>query len=344
MKILITGGCGFVGSNLAIKLKNKYPHMKIVCMDNLKRRGSEYNIKRLINNNIEFIHGDVRCKEDFKNIKFSLMIECSAEPSVLAGINNSPMYVLNTNLVGTMNCLESVRENKANIIFLSTSRVYSIDKINNMEYTKTHTRFDNPSCYGITENFSTDGIKSMYGATKLASEMLINEYRAAYKIGTIINRCGIIAGPWQMGKIDQGVMTLWVLNHMLCKSLSYIGYEGKGFQVRDFIHIDDLFNLIDKQISNFDKLNGELFNVGGGYANSFSLVELTNVCEEIIQHKIKIYADTATRPNDIKWYITNYSKVYSMCDWQPKYNLDKTVKDIYDWLFKYKNDLKGILW
>ena len=132
MKILITGGAGFVGSNLAIKLKERHPLFEIIAFDNLKRRGSELNLPRFNEKNIEFIHGDVRNPEDFEEINgFDLLIECSAEPSVLAGINSSPKYLFNTNLIGTINCLEEVRKNKAKIIFLSTSRIYPIEKINN---------------------------------------------------------------------------------------------------------------------------------------------------------------------------------------------------------------------
>lgn len=343
MKILITGGCGFVGRNLAIMLKKKYINDKIICMDNLKRRGSELNVKYLIENDIQFVHGDVRCKEDFENIEFDLMIECSAEPSVMAGINSSPSYVLNTNLVGTMNCLESVKKNKAKLIFLSTSRVYPMASINNMPYNETDTRFINVSCNGINEDFNTTGIKSMYGMTKLASEMLIQEYTAAYRTEAVINRCGVIAGPWQMGKIDQGVMTLWVLHHMLKLPLKYIGYDGKGKQVRDFVHIDDLFNLVNKQMCNFDLFKGETYCIGGGQHNSFSLCELTKICEQVTGNKIKIDSIKKTRKNDIKWYVTDYSKV-ALLDWYPKKNLNETIINIHDWLKKYKKELKGILW
>src|SRR3989339_333736 len=129
--ILITGGAGFVGSNLALKLKAKYRGAEIFCMDNLKRRGSELNIPRLKAAGVNFVHGDIRNKEDFEEIgKNDLILECSAEPSVLAGITSSPSYLINTNLVGTINCLEFARQNREAFVFLSTSRVYPIDPIN----------------------------------------------------------------------------------------------------------------------------------------------------------------------------------------------------------------------
>jgi CDP-paratose 2-epimerase len=128
---LITGGCGFVGSNLALRLKIEYPDWSITAMDNLKRRGSELNIPRLADHGIKFVHGDIRNAEDFNEVKdVSLLIECAAEPSVLSGIDSTPDYVLNTNLVGTINCLNFALKYKAKVIFLSTSRVYPIANLN----------------------------------------------------------------------------------------------------------------------------------------------------------------------------------------------------------------------
>ena len=195
--ILVTGGAGFVGSNLSIKLKADYPSSRVIALDNLKRRGSELNIPRLRSNNVEFIHGDIRNKEDIEQIgQFDLMIECSAEPSVLAGYNESPAYLINTNLVGTINCLEAIRKNKADIIFLSTSRVYPVDALNQLPYDERETRFDltkkskttGVSVEGISESFTLNGPRSLYGATKLASEILLTEYVDMYGIHGIINR------------------------------------------------------------------------------------------------------------------------------------------------------------
>lgn len=133
--ILVTGGAGFVGSHLAIKFKKDHPKSRVLALDNLKRRGSELNIPRLKVAGVDFIHGDIRNKEDLEVVgPFDLLSECSAEPSVLAGYNESPAYVINTNLVGTINCLEMTRKSKADIIFLSTSRVYPIKTISNLEY------------------------------------------------------------------------------------------------------------------------------------------------------------------------------------------------------------------
>lgn len=352
-KILITGGAGFVGSNLAVKFKKKYPRLRVVALDNFKRRGSEFNLDRLRVEGIEFVHGDIRCPEDLNTLSLGkkfLIIECSAEPSVLAGINSSPEYVINTNLVGTINCLELARKQKADFIFLSTSRVYPLEALNSLKFREEPTRFvlekeqmiKGASEEGISEEFPLDGYRSMYGATKLCSELIFQEYVASYGIKGVINRCGIITGPWQMGKVDQGVVVLWLARHFFKKSLSYIGYGGKGKQVRDFIHIDDLFNLLDIQINNLVKFNGKVFNVGGGRRNSFSLLELTGFCQKITGKKIKIGSIRETRPNDVRIYITDSNKVRKKTGWKPRIDLEKTLENIYEWMVTNESQLKRV--
>src|ERR1700722_3825519 len=139
--ILITGGAGFVGSSIAIYLKKKYPHYTITCLDNLKRRGSELNLPRLAACGIRFVHGDIRNREDLYMFEAGLttIIEASAEPSVLAGIGNAPDYLVNTNLMGTINCLYLAAKVKADLIFISTSRVYPIAKIEGIPVSENET-------------------------------------------------------------------------------------------------------------------------------------------------------------------------------------------------------------
>lgn len=238
--ILITGGAGFVGSALAIELKTKYTNYQVISLDNLKRRGSELNLSRLKSAQVEFFHGDIRNTEDFASLpKIDTIIEASAEPSVLAGLNGTPDYVVNTNLMGTINCLNFAVKNKSDFIFLSTSRVYPIEKIELAELDEKETRFvispnqilNGISEEGISEDFPLEGFRSIYGATKLCSELLITEYNQFYKIKTVVNRCGVLTGPWQMGKVDQGVIVLWMARHFWKQDLGYFGYGGTGKQV-----------------------------------------------------------------------------------------------------------------
>lgn len=349
--ILITGGAGFVGSNLALKLKAEFPELKIICMDNLKRRGSELSLPRFKNAGIEFLHGDIRNKEDFPPEEVDLILECSAEPSVLAGIGSSPEYLLNTNLVATINCLEFARKNNSKFLFLSTSRVYPISYINDLKYSETKERFNisndqttpGASEAGISESFPLDNPRSLYGVTKLASELVIQEYADTYKMPTIINRCGVITGPWQMGKIDQGVFVLWVAKHFFNKSLSYIGYGGEGKQVRDFIHVEDLYQAIKHQLGSFDDYTDRVYNIGGGLENSVSLKELTKLCEEITGNKIQIESVKEDRPADLRFFITDSTRFLEKSGLQWNKDARTTVQEIYEWIRDNKDQLEPIL-
>ena len=127
----------------------------------------------------------------------------------------------------------------------------------------------------MSEAFPLDGPRTLYGATKLAAELLVTEYRAAFGLRTVIDRCGVIAGPWQMGKVDQGVFTHWVLSHYFGRELSYIGYGGRGKQVRDLLHVADLVDLVEDQLLRPDHWDGVTANVGGGPEVSLSLLETT---------------------------------------------------------------------
>lgn len=352
-KILITGGAGFVGSALALSLKKNYPQYEVFCLDNLRRKGSELNVARLGKAGIQFIHGDIRNKEDFDSLPIvDTIIEASAEPSVLAGINGgTPDYLVNTNLFGTINCLNYAVKCAAQFIFLSTSRVYPIKTIETLNFEEKETRFQlvdaqpviGVSSKGIAENFPLDGVRSLYGTTKLASELIIQEYNEFYKLPTVINRCGVLTGPWQMGKVDQGVMVLWIAKHFFEQKLAYIGYGGEGKQTRDILHVADLYRLIDWQIHHFDKVNGEILNAGGGVDVSVSLQELTEICQKVTGKVISIEKIKENRPADIRLYVTDNSKVTALTGWKPEIGVEQIVRDITQWLEENRDDLEPIL-
>ena len=135
----------------------------------------------------------------------------------------------------------------------------------------------------------------MYGATKLASELIIEEYPSMYGLSAVVNRCGVLSGPWQMGKVDQGFMVLWAARHLFGGQLGYTGFGGKGLQVRDVLHVDDLYHLVRLQLDDLPRYDGALFNVGGGRERSVSLLELTTMCRERSgrEFELGIRAETA---------------------------------------------------
>jgi len=338
--ILITGGAGFIGSTVAIRWKEARPEDRVIAFDNLKRRGSELNLSRLKDLGIEFHRGDVRNVEDLELAgSFDLLIECSAEPSVLAGYLASTDYVIDTNLLGTLNCLKVLGRYQADIIFLSTSRVYPIAELNHLRYEEQQTRFSllddqtvpGASLNGISESFPLGGRRSLYGATKLASEFMTAELSEIKRFRYVINRCGLVAGPWQMAKADQGVITYWIAKHQYQEKLTYIGFGGHGKQARDVLHVQDLCDLILHQAGNMKKYHGQTYNVGGGLQNTVSLLELTKFCQGRFK-PIPVGRDEQNRPDDVRIYVTDNSKITKESTWAPSRSAEQCFNDIAGWL------------
>tara|TARA_B100000963_G_scaffold358848_1_gene384546 strand:- start:6414 stop:7439 length:1026 start_codon:yes stop_codon:yes gene_type:complete len=335
MKILITGGCGFVGSNIAIYLKKKTKKAKIYSLDNLLRKGSSLNENRLKKFNIKNFKINIEKYEKIKLLpKFDLIIDCCAEPAIEAS-KKDPDRVFNTNLIGTFNILKKCLNDKANIIFLSSSRVYSIQKLRKI-VNKINIKSPLLIRKKINEKFDTHSASSLYGFTKLSSEKLIKEFFFNTKQKYIINRFGVIAGPWQFGKQDQGFISLWVAKHFLKKNLSYIGFGGHGHQVRDIIHISDVCEIILFQIKSLKKIYNETFNIGGGVKNKISLKNLSLKCQKLTNNRIKYKKVKNTSIFDIPFFVSDNSKIKKYYNWQPSKSIDMILNDIYKWLIKNK--------
>lgn len=351
-RVLITGGAGFVGANLGVLFKEHFPEISVVAFDNLKRRGSELNLPRLKRSGVSFLHGDIRCREDVDGWPpFDLLIDCSAEPSVQAGLQGSPLPVIQNNLTGTVHCMEAARRKEAAFLFLSTSRVYPIARVNGLACREEATRFSwtaeeripGFSAEGIAEGFPLDGARSLYGATKLAGELLLQEYAYTSHLPVLINRCGILTGPWQMGKVDQGVVTLWVARHLFGKPLQYIGFGGSGKQVRDMLHVEDLFRLLVTQMEKPECWDGRVYNVGAGRRISASLLELTEICRNVTQTKIPISRVPETSRVDLRVYISDSTKAKADFQWEPQHAVSHIVSDIAGWIRENRDDLAPIL-
>lgn len=350
-RIVITGGAGFLGSTLAVRLRAAMPDAEVLAFDNLRRRGSELILARLRDAGVPFLHGDVRCREDLGVLPpADVFLECSAEPSVLSGYSHSPDYVIATNLLGAVNCLEYARRCGARVVFFSTSRVYPMDALNSARYVERETRFEwtdeqtlpGVSSRGVSEAFPMEGARSFYGMTKLAGEMLIEEYRRALGLRAVVNRCGVLAGPWQMGRADQGVLAYWVLCHAFGRALRYLGYGGLGKQLRDFLHVEDLADLVLEQLRRFDAFEGGVFNVGGGPERAASLCELTDLCREATGREAPLGADIAERPADVRIYVSDCARLFERTEWRPKRSLRQIVADVAQWVSEHAEDLKSL--
>ena len=340
-EILITGGAGFVGSNLAMHLAARHPDWSVTALDNLHRKGSDLNLGRLDEAGVRFIRGDVREPADLAAAPSpDAIVECSAEPSVMSGVDGSTSYLVHTNLTGAYNCLELARQEDARMVFLSTSRVYPVATLLGLELEEAETRFElaaeqstpgvGPD--GISERTPLSGARTLYGTTKLAAELLIEEYRAAFGLSAVVDRFGVIAGPWQMGKVDQGVFTHWMLSHHFGLPLSYIGFGGAGKQVRDLIHVDDAVELIERQLLEPEAWDGLTLNVGGGREGSLSLLETTAACRRLTGREVPVGSDPETRAGDVPLYISDCRELYERTDWRPSRGAEATLSDIAAWI------------
>lgn len=351
-RVLVTGGAGFIGGSLALGLARRHPHWELVALDNLRRRGSELNLPRLREAGVEFVHGDVRELDDLHGAgPVDAIVECSAEPSVMAGVDGSPDYVVQTNLLGAYNCLELARRTSAQLVFLSTSRVYPVAALQSLACRESDTRLElsdeqrvpGACARGIAESFPLAGARTLYGATKLSAELLIEEYAASYGLKAVIDRCGVIAGPWQMGKVDQGVFTFWMLAHHFQRPLAYIGFGGTGKQVRDLLHVDDLLDLVEEQLADPDGWAGAKVNVGGGLECSLSLLETTALCREITGKSVDVRSAGEDRPGDIPIYISDCTHLYEMTEWRPRRSPAEILADIHAWVVEHEAALVSAL-
>jgi CDP-paratose 2-epimerase len=352
MRVLVTGGAGFVGSNLSTGLARRHPDWELTALDNLYRRGSELNLPRLEAAGVRFVRADVRDLSALLALDgIDAVVECSAEPSALLGMEGAVAYGVHTNLTGAFNCLELARRERARLVFLSTSRVYPYGALNDLRITETETRFElapeqevpGASEEGISESFPLSGPRTLYGATKLGAELLIAEYAAGHGLSATIDRCGVIAGPWQMGRVDQGVFAYWVMHHHFGLPLRYIGYGGSGKQVRDLVHVDDLLDLVDEQIVDPDRWAGATVNVGGGRASSLSLREATEICRELTGVAVPIEPEAEPRPGDVPVYLSDCRAVFELTAWRPRRAAAETLEEILHWVREAEDELARAL-
>lgn len=338
MKLLITGICGFVGSTLAKAMLEAIPGIIIYGLDNFSRPGSEHNRNSLRTLGIRLFHGDIRMASDFETVPaVDWVIDAAANPSVLAGVDGltSSRQLIEHNLLGTVNILEYCKRHQAGFILISTSRVYSIGPLSGVEVETHGEAFrltegqqlpPGLSAAGVAETFSTTPPVSLYGSSKLASELLALEYGEAFGFPVWINRCGVLAGAGQFGKADQGIFAYWINAWLRRHPLSYIGFGGSGHQVRDCLHPRDLMPLLRRQMAASSGLQ-KVMNIGGGIDHAISLAELSNWCRERFGERT-IAAHPDMRRFDIPWMVMDASLARDVWGWQPQTPLDDILEEI----------------
>jgi CDP-paratose 2-epimerase len=338
LKILITGICGFVGNRLALALRHIIDNTEICGVDNLLRPGSEINRNSAVAAGIRFFHGDLRLRSDMEALPAcEWVIDAAANPSVLAGVDgrSSARQVSEHNLSGTLNLLEYCREHKSGLVLISTNRVYSVRDLAGLPVRDGGSSFaldearplpPGVSARGLTEQFPVRQPISIYGATKLASEIMAIEYGATFGFPVWVDRCGVLAGAGQFGTAEQGIFSYWLHAHAARRALRYIGFGARGLQVRDAFHPDDLAVLIARQIRRTPQ-SEPIYNVGGGPPNAMSLAQLTAWCDHrFAPHQPQ--PDNRERPFDAPWMVMDSARARAEFDWEPTRTLPSILDEI----------------
>jgi len=337
-RILISGICGFAGSTIALRLREMSAGTEIIGFDNFSRPGSELNRLVLKRHGIVVRHADARSTTDVEALPAAdWVIDAAANPSVLAGVDGqtSSRQVVEHNLSGTINLLEYCKTHRAGFILLSTSRVYSIPPLAKLKVISRDNAFiPDPeagmpagmTAAGVSEDFSTAPPISIYGSTKLASELLALEYGQSFQFPIWLNRCGVLAGAGQFGRPDQGIFSFWINSWLRGKPLKYIGFDGSGHQVRDCLHPHDVVPVLLKQMA-AGADGPKIVNLSGGVKNSFSLAQLSAWCAARFGPR-EVKSEMAPRPYDIPWMVLDASRAERQWGFRPTMALEAILNEI----------------
>src|SRR5215212_6589131 len=331
--ILITGGAGFVGSNLAHRLLSAGHRVRL--LDNLSRAGVERNLRWLMET-----HGDLVDIEvpDVRNLSIvtqavkdaSQVFHFAAQVAVTSSLVD-PIEDFEINARGTLNMLEAIRavQNPPPLVFTSTNKVYG--NLADLEFTKQATRYaplDSLICErGIAENRPLD-FHSPYGCSKGAADQYVVDYARTYRIPALVFRMSCIYGPHQYGNEDQGWVAHFVIRSMAGKPITIY---GDGMQVRDILFIDDLVNAFLLAQQHMKKLAGNAFNIGGGTANSISLLELLDLLAELHGGDLSVRFED-WRAADQRYYVADTSKFSGLTGWRPGVPVHEGVRRLYEWI------------
>jgi CDP-paratose 2-epimerase len=343
MKILVTGGAGFIGSHLA-EYYAKQGH-EIVVLDNLSRpqllkkeiKNVDYNLKYLKQfSNITPILGDVTKQQDvFAAAKdVDVIFHCAAQTAVTTSVTD-PEPDFYVNALGTFNVLEAARKSSKNptVIYSSTNKVFG-NNVNSVGVVDAgdHYAFEEKFGKGIPEDFSIDlSEHTPYGCSKLIADLYVQDYAHVYGLKTGVFRMSCIYGTRQLGVEDQGWVAWFAIATVLGKPITIYG-DGK--QVRDVLFITDLVELFNAFLKSSRKHG--VYNTGGGPENTLSLLQLLNLLEKLTGKRSKIsYADW--RPSDQKVFIADITKANKELGWKPKVSPEEGVKNLVRWVEENKN-------
>lgn len=329
--VLIFGGAGFIGSNWAARLLQT-TDARVHVFDNLSRRGVEQNLRWLRQQcddpeRLKITVADVRDAGTVKRAMASAteVYHFAAQVAVTSSVSD-PRHDFEVNALGTLNVLEAARQSKRQpfILFTSTNKVYG--NLSNKQLVLTGRRYCALDEKGVSESQPLD-LYSPYGCSKGAADQYVHDYSRIFGLPAVVFRMSCIAGGRQCGNEDQGWLAHFIYSALEGRPLTIYG-DGK--QVRDVLCVDDLLRAFEKVRANLDVTAGQVYNVGGGPANSVSLLEVIDEIEGVIGKKIQFQLQRS-RPGDQLFYITDFEKLREHTGWVPRTNLRKTMEIIREW-------------
>ena len=336
MKILINGGCGFLGSNLAsYGIQNGYD---ITVFDNMSRLGSERNLLWLKNlGNLTFISGDTRNKNDVETIikdgQFDAIFHLAGQVAMTTSIDN-PYKDFETNVCGAINVLDSVRKysSHTHVLFSSTNKVYG--DLEYFTYEEKDKRYICKGCpNGFDEKVSLD-FRSPYGCSKGAADQYMLDYYRTFGINTTVFRHSSMYGSRQFATYDQGWVGWFVAKAIEKKqnpNVEPFTISGNGKQVRDILNNLDMINLYYMAVNNKDKVKGKAYNIGGGMSESLSLLELFDMLNEMLGIKLD-YKMLPWRLSDQKVFVADITKIKNDLGWEPKVSAREGISKMIEWV------------
>lgn len=330
--VLITGGAGFIGTNLADRLLSH--GVPVLIYDNLSRAGVEHNLQWLIDTHGPLVQVEVADTRNALAVKravnrASVVFHFAAQVAVTTSLAD-PVHDFDVNARGTLHVLEAIRQrpDPPTLVFTSTNKVYGglddVPLINGSRYQPAEARL---RAQGICESRPLD-FHSPYGCSKGTADQYILDYARTFGLPAVVFRMSCIYGPHQCGTEDQG----WVA-HFLMQALDRrpIVIYGNGEQVRDVLFVEDLVEAFLAAEHNIDRVCGHAFNIGGGPPNTTSLLELLDLIETLHGHRPDVtFADW--RPGDQRYYVSNTSKFRDYTGWSPQVNFADGARRLYDWL------------
>jgi len=336
MKILITGGCGFLGSNLAAQAMSAGHELMV--FDNLYRDGSRENLQWLKGQGrFLFIHGDIRNANDVTCMiaehRPDAVFHLAGQVAMTTSITN-PRIDFEINVMGSLNLLEAVRQHVPGspVVYSSTNKVYG--DLEQYSYRETETRYecsDRPN--GFDESTPLD-FHSPYGCSKGAADQYMLDYARIFGLKTVVFRHSSMYGGRQFATYDQGWIGWFCQQAVATKNGTLtepFTISGNGKQVRDVLHADDMIDLYFAALEHIDAARGQAFNVGGGIANSLSLLELFGLLEEYCGVKLS-YDRLPPRESDQRLFVADIAKATAIVGWAPKVSARDGVKRMVEWV------------